>query len=633
MANESSGGDIVLPIRLSTEEAERAWADMQEHARRSGRATAEAFDAGAKPLREAGGLFGDLREKMLAYRREETQQSRATRFFAQEFASLIPVGGEVSHNLSKLALVLGGGMGLGAALELAKWAIESFVEAERKAAEMSARLGIEAEATANRLRRAFRDQFTGLANEDLSERTKRVLQVMAPLRDEIDAVNKKVEELDAKGARIKNRNSGAWTEYITERVGLLGQKAKLIELIAPALAAAERQVDEAMKRSGDKAVSDAYYQAMEQLRVQFHAKDKELSREAVLVRLDERAKIAQQLAYQIEDLKAFGVQGEALQRAISNARKVAAEKDRQLDIANVARDREIQRAAEERQYEDALTTAKAHMEKYRAFRAQAGGITFAYREEMRGLDEVAAKYGEVGNTLAEVERLKTEITQRYVQQRIDVWKRETVAGQMTAIVEQRLAQSIGSAFAAIATHSRAYEAAMIAAGKATRMSGSEAEGAILKWTQETLGAISQQAAVKAVFALAEGLAMSAGILPGNPAAAFAAAATYGAVAGVAAAVGYGIGEYRPMTQEERAQVEGGASLGGAGGGSTASAAGRGAGAGAQATVTTVRDTLVVYVADPFETAQEAARRAARRIELARRLNMFSGQTIDVARGG
>src|SRR6266545_2856844 len=128
-----NAGDIVLPVRLSTEEAEAVWRQLESRAHVSGQRTGQAFQEGAAGVEKAGGSFLTLRERLLAYRREETQQTRATRFFAQEFSQLIPVGADVAGTLSRLALVLGAGGVFGIAIEGAKWAVESFVASQRRA--------------------------------------------------------------------------------------------------------------------------------------------------------------------------------------------------------------------------------------------------------------------------------------------------------------------------------------------------------------------------------------------------------------------------------------------------------------------------------------------------------------------
>ncbi len=98
-----------------------------------------------------------------------------------------------------------------------------------------------------------------------------------------------------------------------------------------------------------------------------------------------------------------------------------------------------------------------------------------------------------------------------------------------------------------------------------------------------------------------------------------AAAAFAAVALVAGGGAYLIGQTRGMTAAERADVEAARQ---AQAGSGSSSGPREVGAEGGSRVTNTRETIIV-IGDPFETPQETARRAARRIAEAKRLDMLA----------
>lgn len=179
-----------------------------------------------------------------------------------------------------------------------------------------------------------------------------------------------------------------------------------------------------------------------------------------------------------------------------------------------------------------------------------------------------------------------------------------------------LAQDFMSQFRPVLTTSAAYERAMKAQGKASQSSADLSAAAFAAMTQNALASVSTQAAVKALWEVAEGIAAYARYDPASGSLHMQSAAQYAIVAGVAGVAAYGIGQTRGMTRAERdslAGMESSASTGARSGGSSA--------VGSGGTQTITKTETVFVIGDPFESPAETARRAARAMELARRLDL------------
>lgn len=569
------GGDIVLPIKLSTEEAEQALVDFRQRAQASGQAAAKGFDDGAKA---AGGGAKTLIASLQEYRREQTQSSRAARFFANEVVSFVPGLNTAGAGVRGLASLLiegaAGGLGFGLALEGVKLAVGLATEAMEAQAQELEKI--------RTLRIAVAVAY-GEASDRILAATRQETEAAKIYREEMEKHRPVLKQVgDALGeARAKGGPSftdylrgafqatggtveNAWKIY-QGRISLLEKEYDRADASARKFAATQASIATdatppgvEKRLAGQDRMADHASAAAE---TQIMAKRRELAREAALIGMDERQKLAQQLAYQIEDLRGFGASDAETRRAINDARKISAEKGRQALMAEWAKEQDAAATVRKQGSDAALEEAKASMERLKAARALAAGLDpndqTKMREEMALLDEVAAKYRDVAGVVEMVEAAKSQIVRREAQRRIAAWKEESAAGLAGATALQMTADMIGGQFAKMAMHAGAYDRAMQAAGKSQAMTASEMEGAALKWTQEVLAAIAQQAAVKAIFYLAEGYALASNPYTAAYApVAFQAAATFGVVSGAAAAAGYAIGEMRPMTQQERQQVEG-----------------------------------------------------------------------------
>jgi hypothetical protein len=191
--------------------------------------------------------------------------------------------------------------------------------------------------------------------------------------------------------------------------------------------------------------------------------------------------------------------------------------------------------------------------------------------------------------------------------------------QMGAV--RQFTQSVANAFTPVLTRSAAYNRAMKAAGVATQDMADFSAAAFAAMAQNALASMATEAAGRALFNLGLGLSMSA---MGNPKAAeaYAAAAEFAIVAGMGGAGALAIGATRGTTKAERASVEAAAAgqdgavgtTGGArefGGGSTSSTGG----------TVTIRETVFIVAGSEFESPAETARRAARTLELVKRLDL------------
>src|SRR5690242_7338367 len=95
--------EIVLPLVLATEKAEADLEQFKGRAKQHGQQAVKAFEDGTRGV-ESGNFFDRHRGKMLEYRREEVQQQRSTRFFANELMSLVPAGAQAAGAISKIAV-------------------------------------------------------------------------------------------------------------------------------------------------------------------------------------------------------------------------------------------------------------------------------------------------------------------------------------------------------------------------------------------------------------------------------------------------------------------------------------------------------------------------------------------------
>lgn len=242
-------------------------------------------------------------------------------------------------------------------------------------------------------------------------------------------------------------------------------------------------------------------------------------------------------------------------------------------------------------------------------------------QRAKELQAVDTHYGDLERLFADNEAMLTRIKEEHAQKRAAIVNGEAKKGEnvwgdalkaMGSQMNQAVAQGIGQAYGALLQHSSAYDAAMAEEQKSTKAAAdakvasaqkalaiaqhesaadsanvtkknavktatdnltaaqkaqaqaalagaSDNAAAIQKFAQDTLAGVAQTAAVKALYELAEGLAMTAlawvePTMGGSAAGHYAAAAAYGAIAGVAGAGAAVIGQTRGMTVGERQSV-------------------------------------------------------------------------------
>ncbi len=655
----TSGSDeIVLPIRLDTEGAEQALSGFSASVR-----------TGATEIRgSAESATFSLEEWIKSWRKHEKLESRNTKFLAYELSSLGLAAGETGRNFSHLAIILSGGFGVLSAVELVKWGVEKIVEqykeTQKENQQMAAateeysyltresleRIAVKAKEVAPRTGASFEQAFAKIAKDandtaEIIETT--VIKAVKKasdsylLPDERNArdvreaaakvladYDKQIKESEDKRAALvkKGRDEEAalaWaaTERIREeraerqksfdarieqadRLAELGRRAKAEEAQDPQNRHKWDKAEEYAKQSAEMRLQFQKEGASESLKVELEYSEKKLKIHkgdtATLVALENwRWNALAQIQFK-HDKENEKLAAEAAKKGEEEDKKDLAEAlkamEHRADLAN--KFRLLSEAGWDKEKANKLEAAEKERDSEQEIvdNAHALGLMNeeAYRAQLLAIDE------------------------RFAEARSKIFEKESYVEQalMTAGTQlyQRFAQSVGSAFGSMATHAGAYERALIATGKAHRTTAAEAEGAVLAQLQAVLGAAAQEAEVQAVMETAKGFAYLADMKYDSAAQAFTSAGIFATVGGVAAAAGYAVGEYRPMTADERNSAYGAPAS------SLDTAGARGAGS-ASSTGGVVKET-VILIGDPFETPQETARRAARAVSLAKDLDLM-----------
>ncbi len=293
-------------------------------------------------------------------------------------------------------------------------------------------------------------------------------------------------------------------------------------------------------------------------------------------------------------------------------------------------------AAEKKSREDSKKAAEAAREAAKKTAAEQERIraaAFAYAKKWHDaeLDELRKATDAEGDL---ADRISKEKIQRQMDEATEIlaivaeMERKRQAIQQQAWNEMR--QMGANAYRSFATaavgqlglvinSSRAYENAMRASGATTAKTADLSAAAFAAMAQSAIAALAEQALVEAAMEGARAIAAAARYDYASAAEHGYAAAAFAAVALVAGGGAYLIGQTRGMTAAERADVEAARQ---AQAGSGSSSGPREVGAEGGSRVTNTRETIIV-IGDPFETPQETARRAARRIAEAKRLDMLA----------
>ncbi len=557
--------EIVIPFRLDTGEADRVLDRTRT------RVAASAADMARSADRAQAGFSG-MESSIRGFAKAEAQENRTIRILAAELSQLGVMGGRASQVISTLAFSLAGGFGLGAAINLVQLGVGLLTDRQKKAAE-----------EAENLRKAGQK-----------------------LREEWEAATKPLDEvirrLERKGATeaelarqeallpLLKREADLKTKLEEENEKVIKQ-LRVVGEIQAAAGVEETPIFGAKWSAG----VDAAAEALRQVQLQIEA--------------------VELVAKRAKGMELFSAVGEDAKRSREmRTAAVHAELDEQLsaeaEAASARGARMLREEEEERQHTARMAAMRSqveHDELDAAVQAEAEYVSF--RE---------------GARLAREKALQEEL------------RRETQIRNLAASAYRNFAQSVGASYGQALRSSAAYERAMKAQGKAIQDSSLLSAAAIAAFAQDAVAGIAQEAMVEALWNLGKGFAALGLAALGHSgagaaaAAHFTAAAKYGAIAAIAGATAMAIGQHRGMTAAERASLPetGGGGEGTSGGGGSAGTAAplpraydplAGGGGGGGTVV--VRETVIV-IGDPFETPAETARRAARRLELARDLDML-----------
>lgn len=200
------------------------------------------------------------------------------------------------------------------------------------------------------------------------------------------------------------------------------------------------------------------------------------------------------------------------------------------------------------------------------FRAVAEQVVAARNEmyqRLRDLDVVYATDAEATeeeqvSAMEEKERRKAEIVEEYAQKRLLLLKKESssekVVMEQAKTLFQGVGQAVGNFVAQSTTYFSRYERGLRAMGSANALTFADMGAQAMKAVADTLTAIAKEATVRAIFETAMGLA-SLWVNPPAAAGHFAAAATFGIVAGVATPLAMAAQALRPMTNEEKQNLQ------------------------------------------------------------------------------
>lgn len=506
--------------------------------------------------------------KGLSGMKENMGRARETAmFFTQALGEFGPAGRTAQMALSSLGSIMLGGGVLGAGLMAAQVGVRLLTDAWEEEARAAKDAAAQATAAAAARAAANRELMSQANGSIVSLRG-----IEASLKDQT-AAEKAHQEVQKINVQLQLAQEPAYRRTLEARL----REAQAIEATVVRLEgeknareAAAKAAEQAAKAAADRAALAAAAGAQAwQWEVDYANRKTALLAEAEKVGLDQRQLIELDYQRTMAGLRDADTESQVAALAIRNARLAA------LEAAG-------------------LDERRALVAEFRA--------------------EILAGQAEA---LAELEKLKAEIE-----------------GSLGMGAVRSFAGSFTASMSPVLNSSRAYSKAMKAQGVDTKDSLDLSAAAFAAWTQGALANMALQATTESLMAVARGIAYaSTPGLQGFSAGQFAAAAKFGMVAGVAGAAALTIGATRGMTAAERASVEdqrqrmedqrqqgaddltGGKNFGGAREfGSVGGTTGGG--------TVTVRETIYIgVVANDFESPAETARRAARVMQLAERLDL------------
>lgn len=618
MANEQDG--LFIPVGLTLEEAQLALKRLEEMAKAAGARVRDELGRGGQAAGAAAGKGIGHANNFLAEFRQSAGRARGAALY---FTQAIDAIGGSSSTASKLAGSLVSGLMIGGPMGLAVAGVNALIgvfrdlkEEERKAAEVAKK------AAADRVT-AYNEARDAIAKMQAQERGQAAVaqldarKQLAAAENDLGRLETQRRRLEEQAAEAKKRMEAARAEAQRLAAGsdprLAAGSAGLAVASEAALKDANRQLDE----------TDAQ---IVRARMTLKAVREKTGAEIAAATVEENKKVGQALVEAEE--KKTQIAREAAERRFAleqdlAGRRVAAAKAETTEVAEVwkaEQDAALRRGTEARQL---ARTGALGVE------AQLAEMEFETAQRLAQIAELEAE-GLV--TAGQAEIARTQIAREETEKRIALLRRESIQSRFFHAQMARSGQTMANAlvgeFGKLFRGSRAYEQAMRDAGEATSAGADLSIAAIAKMTQETLASFAEQALVEGLMEVARGIAALARYDYGAASQHFGAAAAFGVAGAAAGAAAMAIGATRGMTKDEKAQVNA-ARKSAAGGDVTApgaipasdSVGGYQGGAAVPGETSQVRE-LVLVIGDPFETPAETARRAARRLKLAKDLNMI-----------
>lgn len=635
MSAESEG--LQIPVGFSLEEAQLALKQLEQMAREAGKRIKGASD-------EAGDSFTSSLSK---WRKEDKSEARQVGFLVEQFTGgLVPATGAAREGINLLTKALVGGFGLGLALDAAGagarilvewWGKEAKAEeAAREAAEAHRKalinLSVETQAyarsvagTSSNLEFLYtkRREFDQQNEKDIKRRDELDALVFDNERQGITTTNdllKEREELTKKLEKAQKDWNAAVDASFEQRRGW--------EQAAAAIKAQEDARADAKKRGEDK------LKEMQQagIRIRQEAEREGLTAtQLVLVEFNERRKqilesdfLAQQAIVRAKNRKLLEIEREYRDkvRALADAQAQAEAEERgavELWLQEHEKKRDAMRKEAELTLSSLSAVGPGDMGRVSAL------VALATETEAK-LKQIRTWETEGVIATENAERLRTEITRDASQKRKELLLGEAnvmrQVSQWGAEAYRNLGTNMGNEFRKSLTYSAAYSRSLRDAGKSAQETADLSAASFAKMLQDELAGLATRSLIYAAWEGAQAVASLASYNYDAAAKHGAAAGQYAIVAGLAGAGAAAIGATRGTTRAERASVSAwqesqGSYSATSLAGSTTSRGISGPGSGGS---TNSRE-VIIYVADPFDTPQEAAQRAARRLELAKHLGL------------
>lgn len=480
------GTEVDKVITRFEHDSAQAVSQMQRYVGAEKSVTA-AMEGSQRSAGAYAGAFGKLEQALQHYRREETQQTRSTRFFARELAELIP--GSAGQAATALGILATSGSALGIGIEVGKLAIQalakSFIEAKEKAETLVGaqakytsvaaadfpKIAAIAQASADTTHVSFKAAFEKIAtahNEFLKKTAtawadwdKQVATAsLTPLQREIQtklgffdseiaAKRAEIEKTDKERAKVRVAESAELLKSIEAQKAIL---AEAIEARAKFAAEGELRVGRERQLAAQKAEAEFQGTLANLQQAAANQSEGKATKARAIVGIDPNdnaLKVFEEFEKQIaEDEKARAKIGEDA-REMERKRELDARKAHQE--LKTAIDLEGWQRREKLAEEEAKQTAEASKKMLETIRSELSSFAAMGLREL-----IPAVVG--------TEKELLESNQRYTAQ----YRAKTQERRALQLVEAGVYKTIGQAQAAAAAEAGAAEQARLAAEKATQ---------------------------------------------------------------------------------------------------------------------------------------------------------------------